>query len=605
MIAGSIMPTSADRSVAQAPRGRPRGGRQDRQDARPGQAKSGATGPAGRRRVYCRHACADDPGLDEGGVLGETRVDLLHLLEDLRDAYPGATEETILTEIVANALDSGAATITLTTEPAAPALTIVDDGAGMRRGELARYHDIAASTKVRGAGIGFAGVGVKIALLTCAEVITETRRGRQHVASTWRLASRHKAPWRRIPPPGLVTSRGTAVRLVPSSALSPLLDPGFVEGALRRNFQSLLDPSLDEILRAHYPRGIAFILNGQALPPQTWRAAESAPIEIRAARKRKPVGAGYLARNDHALPEELRGVAVSTFGKVIRRGWDWLALAPAAAERITGLIEVPGLAGCLTLNKADFIRAGARGATYLAYRKAIQEAVSRQLAAWGDAGEPAERARRRAARPVERDLEGVLADLASEFPLLASLVEQRTNGQRRLPAPGSAATPGHADDLFAAARPDAASALGSAEDERAAGGAGGEPGGSTPEPAVAPPPVIERPPVTPPATEGHVLAGPRTRRPTRYGLNIQFDARPDDAELGRLVESTVWVNEAHPAYRRAVASRSEGYHVALAVALALAPLAVDPAKEHGFVTAFLTCWGEAIERRQRRRRGTR
>ena len=34
-------------------------------------------------------------------ILGETRVDLHHLLEDLRDAYPGALEETILTEVVA------------------------------------------------------------------------------------------------------------------------------------------------------------------------------------------------------------------------------------------------------------------------------------------------------------------------------------------------------------------------------------------------------------------------------------------------------------------------------------------------------------------------
>ena len=39
--------------------------------------------------------------------MGETRVDLLHLLEDLRDAYPGALEETILTEIAANSLVVG------------------------------------------------------------------------------------------------------------------------------------------------------------------------------------------------------------------------------------------------------------------------------------------------------------------------------------------------------------------------------------------------------------------------------------------------------------------------------------------------------------------
>jgi hypothetical protein len=60
-----------------------------------------------------------------------------------------------------------------------------------------------------------------------------------------------------------------------------------------------------------------------------------------------------------------------------------------------------------------------------------------------------------------------------------------------------------------------------------------------------------------------------------------------------LVESTVWVNRAHPAYQRAVATRSVGYHIALAVGLALAPLAVEPAQEHAFLTAFLSCWGEA------------
>jgi len=68
------------------------------------------------------------------------------------------------------------------------------------------------------------------------------------------------------------------------------------------------------------------------------------------------------------------------------------------------------------------------------------------------------------------------------------------------------------------------------------------------------------------------------------------------------VESTVWVNEAHPAYRRGGCLALGGYHVALAVALALAALAVDPAKEHAFITAFLARWGAAIERRGGSRR---
>ena len=65
------------------------------------------------------------------------------------------------------------------------------------------------------------------------------------------------------------------------------------------------------------------------------------------------------------------------------------------------------------------------------------------------------------------------------------------------------------------------------------------------------------------------LAG--ARRPAHYGLDIQFDDRPDDLDLGRLVESTVWVNRAHPAYRRALASRAVGYHIALTVAMASLP----------------------------------
>lgn len=103
--------------------------------------------------------------------MGETRVDLHRLLEDLRDAYPGALEETILTEVVANSLDSGATCLRVTTDPAAAILTIVDDGSGMRRRDLVRYHDLAASTKTRGQGIGFAGVGIKLGLLVCEEVV--------------------------------------------------------------------------------------------------------------------------------------------------------------------------------------------------------------------------------------------------------------------------------------------------------------------------------------------------------------------------------------------------------------------------------------------------
>jgi len=67
--------------------------------------------------------------------VGETRVDLLHLLEDLRDAYPGSLEETIASEIVANSLDSRASTVVFTADPGGRTLCVVDDGQGRRSTE--------------------------------------------------------------------------------------------------------------------------------------------------------------------------------------------------------------------------------------------------------------------------------------------------------------------------------------------------------------------------------------------------------------------------------------------------------------------------------------
>ena len=552
--------------------------------------------------------------------MGETRVDLQHLLEDLRDAYTGALEETILTEIVANALDSGATRISLQSNPTDATLTVVDDGRGMQRRDLAKYHDVAASTKARGEGIGFAGVGIKLGLLVSSDVTTETRRGATHVATRWHLASRYRAPWKWISPPGLAGPRGTAVRLSLTNPLSPLLDAGYLEEALRLHFEPLLDPAFDDLLRRHYPRGIAFDIDGQVLARGPQVRPDHVIIPIRLGRRRIPSAIATLERRDDSVSAgvaERDGIAISTFGKVIKRGWDWLGLTPATPSRVSGLIEASDLAGCLTLSKNDFIRAGPRGATYLAYRKAIQEVVSRQLAAWGDTRDG--EARPRTVR-LERDLERVLEDLADAFPLLRSLVNQRAGGQKRLPLPGRGPeeVPG---PLFANVPSDRASdgvdgqSVAPPDDHLGPGDehAVGQPPPPFP-PTAEPEPSNEPPHREPDASPdspivvipvGTLATAPGRRRLGRYGLLLQFESRPDDSELGRLVDSTIWINDAHPAYARATASRSAGYHIALTVALALAPLAVGAQDEHAFITQFLARWGgsESKKRRRRRTRG--
>jgi len=347
---------------------------------------------------------------------------------------------------------------------------------------------------------------------------------------------------------------------------------------------------------------VRFSVNGRALPRRReggW--TESADLVVRLHRKRKPTAVGYLARTTSPVPEDRHGLAVSTLGKVIRRGWDWIGLSSSSPGLVGGLVEAPALSVALTLNKGDFVRAGRRGITYLEYRKALQEAVQAQLAAWGEARDREDSARRRAARPLEKDLEAVLRDLADDFPALAALVEQRPGGQKRLPT-GSETVDDRGVGEAARGGPGPMPAEPvSAESERSAGeadvGAGEEaaPGGppSTDE-AEPPSPHAVTLPARPVLPDGR-------KRPTRYGLSIDFEQRPESSALGRLVESTVLVNTAHPAYLRAVASRSEGYHAALSVGLALAEVAVEPAGAQAFLSTFLARWGEAVGRDRRRR----
>ena len=72
-------------------------------------------------------------------------------------------------------------------------------------------------------------------------------------------------------------------------------------------------------------------------------SARRAALVVRLPRKRKPAAVGFLEHVTSPLPEDRQGLAVSTLGKVIRRGWDWIGLASSSPGLVGGLIEAPGL----------------------------------------------------------------------------------------------------------------------------------------------------------------------------------------------------------------------------------------------------------------------
>ena len=480
--------------------------------------------------------------------MGETRVDLFHLLEDLRDAYLGPIEETILTEITANALDSGASSIAFSIDAHQASLTIVDNGSGMLRPELARYHDIAASTKRKGQGIGFAGVGIKLGLLACRDVVTETRRGSTHVATTWGLVSKHRAPWKWTPPAGLVTTRGTAVQLRLANVLSPLLDPTYVELTLRRQFATLFDGRFDRLLAEHGRRHVVCSINGQPIDRETEGDGLVVPVEIRLARKRKPSAVGYLVRRAAAVPHDEQGIAVSTLGKVITRGWDWLGLTPAVwrsgkrARRDSGACRCPHA-------QQDRLRALGRGWRALSR-------VPQGASGSGDA--PARRVGRpRVRRPrIDHRRRSAFASSKpcwsrSPMSFRCSPPWSNSAGAARngCPSPQRRCRPVPCR-RWAPCPPMPARARRRQPTPH-----------STPHPrrlAVATPRSRPRmPPLDAPVRNDMPLPGAGgRRRPVRFGLHLSFDRREDDQDVARLVESTVSVNTSHPSYMRAGHARN-------------------------------------------------
>ena len=514
--------------------------------------------------------------------MGETRVNLQHLLEDIRDTYPFPAEEAILTELVANSLDSTASEIRFLVSKSEKTLTAVDNGKGMSPSQLEHYHDIAATTKVRGKGIGFAGIGAKLALLLAKDVITETRAGRSYTATRWRLESSQRAPWELVEPQGILESvkSGTAVTLVFRES-SPLIEPNYVEMILQTHFHPLLDETFGEIFKSLYPQGIRFFVNSRLVTaPELAELCGRKTFVVRASlssnpnARGKPVGVGFIGRSDDDLPETQYGIGISAYGKVIKRGWDWIGLTPKHPTRLSGIVEVPPLVEILTTNKADFLKDGGSLKRYYRYRKAIQAALNPILRDLGEAVPMRERSEREV-RPLEREVERVLGTMLGDYPEIAPLI-----GRRRTNQPGVNLVPdAEGADVGALTETlaEIAQQQGDANVAREA-----------PAPFQPPP---ESGAVIEPQPDGTEAARPQEGKRVGPGLMIGFEDAAERAELGWLLENTVWINCAHPAYQKAVAGGHEQYHVVLTVAWVLLGHLDDQHSAQHFIGEFLFGWG--------------
>ncbi len=502
-------------------------------------------------------------------MLNETRINLKHLLEDIRDSYPFPLEEIIITELVANALDSGASRIDFITEPQQKFIRCLDNGKGMKRAQLKNYHNVADTTKIRGAGIGFAGIGAKLSLLIADRVITESRGGHgSHTAAEWRLINPLRAPWKFIPFPGNIPhTRGTAITIFLNNSSPALLETSYIKQAIIKYFHPLFDEKMtSDLLRFIYRASVEFYINGERVIPPPEEVNEKQWFRVYLGKSRKLSGLGYLIHRDK--PASIPGLAISTYGKIIKAGWEWLGITPREKEKINGVVEIPALTELLTTNKSDFLSDAAHLKKYYLYRKAIQEAVSPILKEWEGEGLGETPAPNKLIQPLNRQIDNALSALINDFPELSSLVGIKR--QTLLTTKLMKETRG---------------------DQRRQAAAAKNRNGEKAEAGVQLATVNFQPTEQPESNgEQNSFGVKRIKKP---GLKIILEAFGKEASnnIGRIVEDSVYVNTDHPAWQRAKEKKLEEYHVILAVSLTLSQFLEPQHSTQEFVERFLRAWG--------------
>jgi len=281
----------------------------------------------------------------------DLKVDILKVIQNFVEMYPYSAAEILVLEAIANSLDAKASGIDIcvfTDDKGRKIFRVVDNGEGMSKSVFEEnYHALSISSKSKGEGIGFAGVGSKLYLIFLAageSIVTETKSKDFHGSS--QITVINNAPkWTYINKKSL-THTGTLfeVRLNKEDAL--MLSKERIIHTIQTYYNA--------ILLGRY-RNIVISYSGEQISPwKTGFIKETISPKIFKIGKMEFKCYFELAKNDLT---EKQGLEIVVFGKQIKStqwfDFDYL-VKPALRKRITGQILADGLSSLLTTNKCDF-----------------------------------------------------------------------------------------------------------------------------------------------------------------------------------------------------------------------------------------------------------
>jgi hypothetical protein len=494
-------------------------------------------------------------------------VNVRRLVRNIADQYDFAPQMAALLELVANALDAKSTLINIHYDANRGQLVIEDDGAGMTKAQFRDYHDFASSAKARGSGIGFAGQGAKLALNFCSRVVTETWSRDWRGSSEWRLEG-SDAPYRvREDDLPSLDHQGTRVILHLGGDSKDFYTRRLIQNVLFEHYY----PFIDNDLRPKYPtivekyaRGVTILLDEKPVvePSLEARLAYLKPITITVQRQPKAFGWFGVYGGSQPLPIP-PGIMLCTFGKVIER--TYFKKEPRDKEQIFGWIEAPYLIEAVTTDKCRFQKGNKKWEGF--FRRAQAE-----FTLWLEQHHLVERAIRKSTNNfagAEREINTILRNMP-ELALFATHAKQ----DAAVLAPGG--------ELVSSGQ--RLPRLDTEEFE--------PPAPSESEPSFEQD--VQRQVLT---TLGDAVPGEVRARVIRGGVHLMEDMRDDKSEEAWFDGTTVTINQAHPAYRKAAQSGNLNYHIFKCVALSLIEFTMenDPEPHYRKVLElqrkFFSLWG--------------
>lgn len=499
-----------------------------------------------------------------------SRVNFRKLVHDLADMYQDATFDVVLTELVANALDAKASEVSVDWDDKRRILTITDNGLGMDADAFEQYHDFAAELKTRGDGIGFAGVGAKISFNIADQVLTESRRNGQALASNWQWHTDGSLRWAVIPPNRL-TSDGTRVEVHFNADSSiPDVDRDYLIAALQRHYLPLF---IDEFVNAYaainiYPTRPCFTVNGSPVPSvgltKTAALTKRNDITVTASNKKVGWGAIGISERDCPVGNNAYGILLSTHGKVIKPELFGQSTGMLGAK-LFGIVEIPGLIEYLTTNKSDLKSgSGGRGRELNRLLDPVRDELKKFLSQHGVAVTEPQR------NQLSTRLERELSKIVNQLPELRDFDGLlRKSGSLRKSDAG---------DISASDRKSQTEKRDSNLNNRENTGTGTASSGKSREPD----------------PDGNTRTQRRRSR-RNQGPRVAFEEHPGRGETAWLDSSTIVINSGHAAYRKgATSTQSTLTYCMFAMGVALDKADLDQNGDgSSYVDKFLTAWGQS------------